>query len=188
MTAAGKQLELERTVDRLRAVQQLLMDTGNEDAVWMAGVLEYFLDGETFETAAGLKCGQDWRKLAAGPRRNRSIFETAIAHFRWDMTDADVPRVSRELAGDLARLNCRILPQNRPQEHALALPGSRRRALLEILLASTKPLGRRQIARILRDIRCPSNVPARGASSHRELSEPSRLNWQPTRTKGSCSK
>lgn len=138
----------------------------------MAGVLSCVLESENFETAAGLKCGQSWRKLAAGPRRNRLIFETAIEHFRWDMTDADVPRVSRELANELSILTSKIQPRNRKYEQALARLGSRRRALLDIVLASSKPLGKKQLARILRDIRCASNVPAPGALSNRESSGP----------------
>lgn len=150
------------SVARLQAARDVLAHSGE---VWAAGVIDRFLAGERFEIAAGLY-GQPWRRRAAECRRNEKLTAVARDYFRWTGEPDDAARASRELAAELREFGARITPDSRASALATAGTGTKRRALLEILMSSPKSIGARQIGNVLRDweMRRPSNFPIGGAS------------------------
>lgn len=160
MSAASPILAI---VKRIEHAQRELASGGNEDAVWFAGVVDQWIGGMRIEIAAGLYGGA-WRSRAAEGRRNRAVARLASTHFGW-VGHADAPRVGREIAQALADLAGRVPLNNREIEMLTSSPGSRRRALFEILAICPVGLSAKQVARVLRDTTGAWDVPAPRASS-----------------------
>ncbi len=142
-------------VDRIQRVAQALASrsvVADDDALWLAGGLLRFLEGEDFEVAIGLPlAGTPWRLRAAQAKRNELLGELAARQF----PDGS----ARAIASALKR----YATTSWPRERSLAAPrpatvGTSAELLWKIFQIGNVPESAKQIGRILRTQSQASNV------------------------------